>query len=1473
MPSITYRTQDIDYLGFLETKLRDLRGIPTLAYELIQNADDVKDELGNPATTLIRFDIRDDALIVENDGVFRPVDFERMQHIASGGKRDEEGTTGAFGIGFISVYQITDSPEIISSGVHWAFQPAESPDKRIIEVPENTLGTRFRLPWAYDPKSPVRRKLRLEAVESQQIEGFASQVSEAVASAALFLKQLQVLEVLRNGRLYSRFRREDGGDGQIMVEDHQNNLIIWNIFHANFETTADRLRSYYPIEKKRHSRVRIAIPDEPLADGRLYAVLPSETRLSLPFHIDADFFPSSDRKRIDLETGYQAEWNKAAIEAAARAVAYNLKRLPDMLGHVGLWRFIEQLDATRQATERGTQNAVFAAFWREIAPLLSKSAIVRTSSGAWVEPAKARLLESEAEQEAQPILERLGIPVVHPELRRFYGLMRQSGVPLLSVDDVVAGLAKVKMVSGIPIAEAPAGLRDHSSWNLLWKALDAIQNRRLQSQETISSSWRKIGLAPLAVSQDKRIYRPSELFRGDKETREVFPQVTWLHSSIGEGAIPGNCVPEFGLLEALEYLESEPNELEVAGQLDVSSLFRWLEHHRAHIELSVEERRRLLSLPLYPHGDKLLPLEQLFLPSNFEDPVGVASVLDVQALGVTRDFLRALGVAELTFANYVRQAVPHVFENNDDVPAETRHQLLELIARSLSEIREDSSVKRILKDVPLIPCDDDQFRKPAEVYGRALVRDVLGSNYPVAKPAETLNIEELYRWLDIPSDPRPADLIRHVRQLIKTQPDEWSVARIKDVFDYLAGRWPAWDQSARDEFNQLTQLAWLPGSKDLARWFLPSEVYSDFRQYLFESQGNFLLIPRAIQSKASTTDFMRFLGIRTDPEPKAVVRHLLLYSRKSKPVNKEVYRFLNDNAEDGAIDQLLPEPCILLPDETYARPDQVFWNQHSFGRFRYWLGGELRRYDALLERLGVREAPEPVDYIRVLLDISREFATGSRILDDEAYDVVLHCWSELTAAASDRRMDTSDLLSLCKEPVIPDARHMLRPPERVYFEDRVGLAAKFDGLLDHDVVPRPHGAWQAMHAVGVRFLSDVIELDFVESPDAVHDRQLSEHVRGRERLLQRIFESENQNAAHPLDLDRFKAIDYQLAQRLRVRYIFRGLLQPRFSSAEELPALYKSDDGLLFVTRENGHYSWQDIAREMAYALKQYREVGSLAIAIRDVLAAEKLSEIELSLDKLGYPPLDWLEFVRTEIVPIGELGGEDAPDETPDSYVHDPIAGILGALPPRRAEMPGSDEREQEVRRGTDGTGTSAPGPRPVTQPSGGTSNGRGIRNDRGGEMRTSYVFPAQGDKPSDASRQTQAKRGAVEQAAVNRAVNFEQENGREPQVMPPKNEGYDIQSLDDDGELRYIEVKGLNGAWSRANPVLMTAAEHRFGRSKGEAYWLYVIEHTGNPELTNLYAIQDPVNTIDRYAFDYGWQQFAQSEDAPLSDDGEEE
>ena len=63
MTKLKSLSRSIDYLGELGAKLRDLQGYGTLAHELIQNADDA------PATWM-SFDIRQDSLVLDNDGVF-----------------------------------------------------------------------------------------------------------------------------------------------------------------------------------------------------------------------------------------------------------------------------------------------------------------------------------------------------------------------------------------------------------------------------------------------------------------------------------------------------------------------------------------------------------------------------------------------------------------------------------------------------------------------------------------------------------------------------------------------------------------------------------------------------------------------------------------------------------------------------------------------------------------------------------------------------------------------------------------------------------------------------------------------------------------------------------------------------------------------------------------------------------------------------------------------------------------------------------------------------------------------------------------------------------------------------------------------------------------------------------------------------------------------------------------------------------
>ena len=89
------------------------------------------------------------SLLVFNDSVFRESDFESISRIGDSVKREQVGKTGRFGVGFNSVYHLTDMPSFVSGrhvvffDPHCAFLPnvnAANPGKRIDFVANDVLG-------------------------------------------------------------------------------------------------------------------------------------------------------------------------------------------------------------------------------------------------------------------------------------------------------------------------------------------------------------------------------------------------------------------------------------------------------------------------------------------------------------------------------------------------------------------------------------------------------------------------------------------------------------------------------------------------------------------------------------------------------------------------------------------------------------------------------------------------------------------------------------------------------------------------------------------------------------------------------------------------------------------------------------------------------------------------------------------------------------------------------------------------------------------------------------------------------------------------------------------------------------------------------------------------------------------------------------------------------------------------------------
>jgi hypothetical protein len=143
-------------------------------------------------------------------------------------------------------------------------------------------------------------------------------------------------------------------------------------------------------------------------------------------------------------------------------------------------------------------------------------------------------------------------------------------------------------------------------------------------------------------------------------------------------------------------------------------------------------------------------------------------------------------------------------------------------------------------------------------------------------------------------------------------------------------------------------------------------------------------------------------------------------------------------------------------------------------------------------------------------------------------------------------------------------------------------------------------------------------------------------------------------------------------------------------------------------------------------------------------------------------------------------------------------------------------------------------------------------------------YVEGEQAGKSEAPDRKSEAD--SIGDAAVNFVLDFERRNGRSPTKMDHDNEGYDVLSEDEQGQLRYIEVKGTDGAWD-ALGVGITAPQFRCAQNQRSGFWLYVVENARSESPPAPYCINDPVSLITQYRFDAGWKALAKNSTPELA------
>jgi DNA-binding PadR family transcriptional regulator len=123
----------------------------------------------------------------------------------------------------------------------------------------------------------------------------------------------------------------------------------------------------------------------------------------------------------------------------------------------------------------------------------------------------------------------------------------------------------------------------------------------------------------------------------------------------------------------------------------------------------------------------------------------------------------------------------------------------------------------------------------------------------------------------------------------------------------------------------------------------------------------------------------------------------------------------------------------------------------------------------------------------------------------------------------------------------------------------------------------------------------------------------------------------------------------------------------------------------------------------------------------------------------------------------------------------------------------------------------------------------------------------------------ESKAKWAPIDKAGIAKALEWELQHGRIPEKKAHNYPGYDIESCDLEGNVRYIEVKSLQGKWDSGN-VYITQKQFEVAQKLGENYWLYVVEEAQSKEQFYIYQISNPAHQNYRISYNSNWKKYSE-------------
>ena len=1163
----------VNLLGNIARALTSLRGIDVMAYELIQNAED------SHATKMV-INVDDDGIRIFTDSVFRKCldreadnclglngnkdhkcDWHNIREIAGGEKGlNETQSIGRFGIGFMSVYQVTDTPIISSDNLEMVFDPSSQARSVVFSDIDFAKGTSLFLPWALNRDSNARRRFTsAPVIKMANYNQIASEFGRAAMNSVLFLSTLKQVEVFRNGnKLHTVAVNDLNPFVREVVLGPRTLRIKWFLLRNPDCSSLKEIEVQDPIiaNQRRRRSIDIAIHISGLAEteGRLYAFLPTQEKFEFPIHINGDFFPDDSRKRIIFnevaENDSTAQWNQAIVASAASLFAKSLESISNELNTVAFWKLIKGAFLMHKSTIRLGSNypECYGLFWECIKQNMSRFDLVLCEDGVKRKIQNVVIANGERLPEKRKTISDFGLFPVASELKQFEDLLRELGASDLSLEHIIEShkdcswlkeARRSRLVTPTILAE---------NFEPLWDLLDEILSDYSYSlEEELISKFTEIDFF---LTNNLQLTTLKESLVTNKHVNIdnaalIFPEVTFMNKNLSAHINVASQSQELDLYYLIPAL-SEKISLNTPTTGDLELIYDLISEviHGKHLEnIDIE---LISSLAIWPKTNGQLILgRNAKVPGDFVDPLGIAGLIDLSkiskaGLGILESRLR---IERLTIENYVCEVLPEFFKLpgvSIDVSA-FRTLLQELVDHPRILVSEKTLIA--LKQLPFIPRIDGELVMPASATlvsedGKKIFDS--GYNFWMDSRFQPTNqkLVEFLLTIGVRKVPSFSQVLQHWEKLSREMTPKEAKLEIAILSNYMITNRNSWQDSEVKEaievsdFNNQRRFPVL-GDPDL--WHIPVEVYSPEWMDTFSSCSEALVLDIGGIDKTSYGYFESYFRIRSEPDVSLVLRHIKNLCAKDIAPSKRVYVILDklirqdtSGNVSSRVNEMRDDPFLYLEGQFY-RPSRLFLNSVRLGnRFSQLDSTFIVRHQNLVNALQIHGDPSAEDLISVMREISVPVADISNEEFSEIEGVYQQCLRYLDGLLKQERMNLQSLEKLQTEQLFLTRSKQWVDIKSAVIPDSEWFDIKLQSHLDEFMFTKCDFATDLMEHIGANHLSSSVKSRILSSTgEKTINHYVEESINSRRELMDVVFTKIVNNTGLAYHWPQIKVIDVE----------------------------------------------------------------------------------------------------------------------------------------------------------------------------------------------------------------------------------------------------------------------------------------------------------------------------------------------------------